>query len=97
MIKTREELITSLQSMLGETPDDSGIELLENVSDTLSDYETRISENGDWKNKYEENDKNWRQKYADRFLNNEPAEEKEKREQEEYNIPTSFDDLFKED
>lgn len=96
MIKTREELITSLQSILGETPDDTGIELLENVSDTLSDYETRINENGDWKNKYEENDKNWRQKYTDRFLNNEPAEEAEKREQEEYNIPTSFDDLFKE-
>lgn len=96
MIKTREELITSLQSILGETPDDTGIELLENVSDTLSDYETRINENGDWKNKYEENDKNWRQKYTDRFLNNEPAEDTEKREQEEYNIPTSFDDLFKE-
>lgn len=96
MIKTREELITSLQSILGDTPDDSGIELLENVSDTLSDYETRINENGDWKNKYEENDKNWRQKYTDRFLNNEPAEAEEKREEEEYNIPTSFDDLFKE-
>lgn len=95
MIKTREELITSLQSILGETPDDTGIELLENVSDTLSDYENRINENGDWKNRYEENDKNWRQKYTDRFLNNDPAEE-EKREQEEYNMPTSFDDLFKE-
>lgn len=96
MVKTRDELITSLQAILGEAPNDTGIELLENVSDTLSDYETRISENGDWKNKYEENDKNWRQKYTDRFLNNEPAEVAEKREQEEYNMPTSFDDLFKE-
>lgn len=69
---TKDELINTVRARLGEAPDDDGIALLDNLSDTLADYETRVnydweSERQDLINRYEENDKMWRTKYSERF------------------------------
>ena len=34
-------------------------------------YDTKTKDSTEWKTKYEENDKAWREKYTNRFFNNE--------------------------
>ena len=83
-IISREELVNAVTSRLGELPDDDGITLLENLSDTLNDYESRVnldfeSERSAWENEradYETRltnlDNDWRKRYTERF--NQPVE-----------------------
>lgn len=97
-VRSREELITTVTSMFGENPSDDQISLLEDITDTVEDYEDRLSDTTDWKTKYEENDKEWRKRYTDRFNNTEPKPEPTTVEPEpEPEVMTTFDDLFKED
>lgn len=82
--------------------DDETLAILENITDTIDDYETRASGDGeDWKKKYEENDASWRQKYRERFFNSSVEETvidkpEENTVEEESSEPTTFEDLFKE-
>nr|DAL32037.1 MAG TPA_asm: hypothetical protein [Caudoviricetes sp.] len=94
-VKTREEILESIKARLGENPDDESILFLENVTDTLDDFEKRAKGDGtDWKSKYEENDANWRKKYTERFFSVEPEPEPKP---EPDDTPRTFSDLFKED
>lgn len=97
-VKTREEILKSLRTRLGENTDDDSISFLEDVTDTLDDFEKRANGDGtDWKSKYEENDANWRKKYTERFLSGEPNPEPEPEPKPEPdNTPRTFSDLFKE-
>ncbi len=87
-----DELITKIKAKIGEDTSDESIELLEDVTDTFN-----ANNDGEkWKTKYEENDKEWRKKYIDRFSGSgvsEPDEEEEEEEEEK----TTFEDLFKEE
>lgn len=98
-VRSREELITTVTSMFGENPSDEQISLLEDITDTVEDYEDRISDTTDWKTKYEENDKEWRKRYIDRFNNTEPKPEPTPEPgviDPGTEVMTTFDDLFKE-
>ena len=97
-VKTREEILESFKTRLGENPDDESISFLEDVTDTLNDFEKRANGDGtDWKSKYEENDANWRKKYAERFFSDEPEPNpKPKPKPEPDDTPKTFSDLFKE-
>lgn len=64
-VRTTQEIIDALKSSFGESPDDTQLAMLEDVSDTFTDLNERSRE--DWKTKYEENDKAWRKRYTDRF------------------------------
>ena len=105
-VKTKDEILSSVKSLLGDTPDDKGIVLLEDISDTF-DNSTSGSSDEDKKTieelklKLEETDKAWRQKYADRFLNpntNPPADDSlddaEDDNKDDDNSPKKFEDLF---
>lgn len=48
--------------------DDNVIGLLEDITDTIDDYERRIAESGDWETKYNSLDADWRSRYRARFL-----------------------------
>ena len=65
-IKSNEDLMNGIKSILGDRTDEAALGLLEDMDDTLKDYATNA--NIDWKNKYEENDAAWKQKYRDRFF-----------------------------
>ena len=67
-IKTTEELIQSLNAVLGDNASDEAIALMEDVSDTLDDSTARGAV--DWEQKYRENDAAWRARYRERFMNN---------------------------
>ena len=100
-IISKEEIMERVNKLLGENTDDESISFLENITDSLNDYETKISESGDWKTKYEQNDAEWRKKYRERFMK--PAEDGKHQEDfdnpdddEESKAPTTFEELFKE-
>lgn len=97
-VKTREEILESLKTRIGENPDDESISFLEDVTDTLNDFEKRANGDGtDWKSKYEENDANWRKKYTERFFSDEPEPNpKPEPKPEPDDTPKTFSDLFKE-
>ncbi len=96
MIKTMEEIISDVKSFIGDEPSDDGIAILENITDTFSDYNNKLSDTTDWKAKYEENDKKWRKTYTERF--NSPSKEEPEYEPEierEVTLMTRYDELFK--
>lgn len=89
-VRTRDELITAVNAIIGETPDDKGLSLLEDISDTFASYD----DTEDWKTKYEENDAEWRKRYKERFEGKKVVVE-----EIEDGIPkekTKFEELFEE-
>lgn len=90
---SKDELIEKVRKYVGDRTDDETIEIIEDISDSIDP-----SDADEWKKKYEENDKMWRDKYVARFLDKKveekitPSEHEE--EETEYN---SYDDLFKEE
>ena len=90
---SKDELIEKVRKYVGDRKDDDTIEIIEDISDSIDS-----SDADEWKQKYEENDKMWRDKYISRFLEKKedeldtPTEHEE--EEKEYN---SFEDLFEEE
>lgn len=90
---TKDELIEKVRKYVGDRTDDETIEILEDISDSIDS-----SDADEWRQKFEENDKMWRDKYISRFLEKKddeldtPTEHED--EEKEYN---SFDDLFEEE
>lgn len=97
-VRTREEILETIRSRIGEDTSDESISLLEDITDTMEDYETRVADKTDWKNKYDELDDTWRRKYIERFSGK--TGEDIKNEQEEQikddSEPRTFDELFTE-
>lgn len=89
-----DELIAKIKAKIGEDTSDESIELLEDVTDTFN-----ANNDGEkWKTKYEENDKEWRKKYIERFsgsgsgVNNDDDDDDDDDDNEE---KTTFEELFK--
>ena len=91
-VRTIEEILESIKTRIGDSTEDADLEFLEDVTDTLSDLSEKTSGEEDWKAKYEENDKKWREKYRDRFFE---KKEEQKETKEEPETPKTFEDLFK--
>lgn len=79
MVRSKDEILASIKTRIGEDTSDEAIALIEDINDSFDDLSTRVAEAGDWKDKYEkndaewkakyeENDTNWRNKYTDRFF-----------------------------
>lgn len=71
MKRTPEELISAVQAIVGERNDDEVIALFEDIADSFVEEVVEptdeVQETEDWKAKYEELDKSWREKYIARF------------------------------
>ena len=96
MIRSKDELITMISQRIGEDNSDEAITLLEDISDTLTDFESKTADSTNWKEKYEENDKEWRDRYKERFMNGDAPDDKPFDEDDEAPKRYSFEDLFKE-
>lgn len=91
---SKEELLEKVKKYVGDRTDDESIEIVEDINDSFD-----TSDTDEWKRKYEENDKMWRDKYISRFF--------EKKEDDEIETPTeheeeekeysSYEDLFEEE
>lgn len=97
-VKTRDEIMEAIRKRIGEDTSDEAISLLEDVTDTLEDYETKVADKTDWKTKYDEMDASWRKKYMDRFSGKTGEEVKEEQEEQikDDSEPRTFDELFTE-
>lgn len=90
---SKDELIEKVKKYVGDRTDDETIEIIEDISDSIDS-----SDADEWRQKFEENDKMWRDKYISRFLEKKedepdtPTEHEE--EEKEYK---SFEDLFEEE
>jgi hypothetical protein len=90
---SKDELIEKVRKYVGDRTDDETIEIIEDISDSIDS-----SDADEWKKKFEENDKMWRDRYISRFVEKKedeldtPTEHED--EEKEYN---SFEDLFEEE
>jgi hypothetical protein len=93
-IRTKEELLTMIRDNVPES--DTLVTIIEDVSDTIDDYESK-TDGEDWKKRYEENDNEWREKYISRFFNPDMTEAKPVEPVEEtgkIDDVKTYDDLF---
>lgn len=97
MIKTKDELLTAVSGLLGDLTTDAAIEFLEDLQDTITDLEEKVTvdDGEDWEAKYQELDRDWRERYTARFFNKEekdaiPDPEPEVIDEE----PKTFEELF---
>lgn len=96
-VLSREELMSRINDMIGESDDDNTLSFIEDVTDTLTDLENKANGDGtDWKEKYEQNDAEWRKKYKERFFNS-GTEPEPKPEPEPEPEPVTYEELFEED
>lgn len=95
-IKSREELLKSLNALIGDNSNDESLAILEDVTDTLKDYEEKTADQTDWKTKYEQNDADWRKKYKERFMSGETIKDEQEEDVKKDSEPLTFDSLFKE-
>lgn len=101
-VVSRDELMNRIKARIGEDTSDDALSLIEDFSDTFTDYESRAGE--DWKAKYDELDSTWRKKYRDRFFQTSGDKETtrdevvddNKEDLESESKEKSFEDLFEE-
>lgn len=91
-IRDKESLLNAIRERIGDDVDDGSLGLIEDLSDTIDNYENNRGE--DWRKKYEENDQMWRQRYRDRFFGE--IEDDALGFEAKTNEPTktNFEDLF---
>lgn len=94
-VRDRKWIMDTIKSHIGDDTSDASISLLEDMTDTLDDFESKMAGGEDWKSKYEENDKQWREKYTARFFDSETQEQGEQMEQRQVPQKREFADLFK--
>lgn len=88
---SKDELIEKVRKYVGDRTDNETIEIIEDISDSMDS-----SDADEWKQKYEDNDKMWRDRYISRFVEKKEDEAdtaaEHEEEEKEY---SSFEDLFK--
>lgn len=90
---SKEELLEKVRAYVGDRTDDDTIEIIEDISDSFD-----TSDADEWKQKYEENDKMWRDKYVSRFYDKKEEEfETPTDHEEEEKEYSSYEDLFEEE
>lgn len=87
-IKSIDEILNAVKERIGDDTSDSAISFVEDISDTLNS----LSDQENWKQKYEQNDSEWRKKYRDRFLSGESSSDDDDSGDE--NEPLTYEKLF---
>lgn len=96
-VKSRDDLLKAVADRFGDDTSDETIAMIEDITDTINDYEEKTKDSTDWKKKYKENDEAWRKKYKDRFFQGEPnnnPNDSDTKEEPNDDVPVHFSDLF---
>lgn len=93
MVLPKEDFLSRIKTMVGDKTDDDTLSFLEDATDTINSFG---SDTEDWKTKYEELDKTWRDKYKARFFNKDESKDDFEESDGTKEVKT-FDDLFKEE
>lgn len=97
-VRSKAEILELIRERVGDDTSDEALTIIEDITDTLDNYDARIAGSGDWQRRYEENDAEWRQRYRDRFfgsVNEDLIDDDPEDPEDEPEKPQSFDDLFK--
>lgn len=89
---SKDELIEKVKKYVGDRTDDETIEIIEDISDSIDSYDV-----DEWKQKYEENDKMWRDKYISRFFEKNDEEIEDPTNEDDEKEYKTFEDLFEEE
>ena len=54
MVRSKDEILASIHSRIGEDNSDEAIALVEDINDTFDDLSTKASSTVDWEKKYKE-------------------------------------------
>lgn len=68
MFRNKKELMEILKKLIGDNNSDEYISYVEDFNDSIDD------ENISWKEKYDELDRNWRERYTARFFSGDDGE-----------------------
>ena len=101
-VLSKDDFMSAIKGRIGDDNSDESLAFLENMTDTYNDLFTKANGDGeDWKTRYEENDKQWRERYKERFYseteNTDPVpklKEETKTEEQEKAENISINDLF---
>lgn len=93
-VRTLEELLTDVRTVVNEDTSDEVLTLIENVTDTFN-AASNTEEIETLKNQLAEQDAAWRKRFRDRFFNAAaPEPESVEPEEEQEEKPTRYEDLF---
>lgn len=102
-VLTKKDFLNLIKEKTKDSTDDETLKFIEDATDTINSLSETDGE--DWKTKYEDNDKMWRQKYKDRFFSagdsagnaHKPKveEEEDDEEKDKEIVAENFDELFK--
>lgn len=93
---SREQILERLNKIVGENDSDEYLEFLSDIDDTFA----TDPDSTDWKKKFEDNDKEWRKKYRERFFTgkgdpaNDPEDPSNDPDPEENKKIDGYDDLI---
>lgn len=88
-VRTNEELMNAIRGILGEAPDDAGLAIMQDMTDTLA-------ARGDTEAAVKERDTYWRKQIADRFCGANPAGNQGNNQPEPEPESNRYEDLFTE-
>ena len=92
-IKTREEILSRFNEMLGDNTDDATLEFIGDLTDTLGSVDERNRRISELEAENQRIDNDWRKKYRERFFA--PVDDDD--EEDDPNPPalkTKYDELF---
>ena len=92
MVKSKQELLEKFNQIVNDSTDDSVIEFMDDLSDTIDS-----NENENWKQKYNDLDEQWRKKYKERFMSKKDDDDIDDGDETDRPKKYSFNDLFKEE
>lgn len=93
-IVEKNNLLERIRTLAGDNAEsDEVVSLFEDIDDTFQQFES--NENINWKERYEECDRNWKKKYLDRF-NNDTDDDKDdfKEEENKEQKELTYENLF---
>lgn len=102
-VRSKDEIMQMLRDRIGESTDDDTIHFVEDVTDTLEDYESRTGTAAEWEKKYNDNDAEWRKRYTERFFSPAPAgdpaasPDPDPEDPAGHEAPKTYEDLFSEE
>lgn len=104
MVLTKEALMGAIKNRIGDDTSDEALALVENVNDTINDFEEKSKETAEaseWHSKYDnavkeknELDEMWKKKYRDRFFSSSEPDDNGKGGNDDKPPVTRFEDLF---
>lgn len=101
MFLERDDYFEKIKEIIGDRTDETALQFIEDVTETY-DALTERAEGGEaesWKQKFEENDKMWSERYKERFFNGKPPKYKRTETTEiddngDYKQNITIDELF---